>query len=182
MKKSTGTSPRGFSLLEVLVSAFILSILSVSILHGLTTLEMESHLAKDRMSAALLAADIREEILSKPSVEPLQPPRLGPEPGEGGANRITYDDQDDYGGLVDRPASDIGGLPVYGMNHLWRTVTIERVSPEHPSGASIDTGPFGLRRFTVMVFKDRAELARLVWLGVGQVPSSGHPSMRASRP
>ena len=164
---SVGPS-HGFSLLEVLVSAFILSILSVSVIHGLTALELESRIAKERMRASLLAADLREEILSKPSVDPDGKPKFGREPGESGHRRISFDDQDDYNGLVDRPVSDIGGEKLSGMDRLWRTVQIESVSTNQPAGPAVDTSPLGLRRFTVSVYRDQAELAHLVWLGLGQ--------------
>ena len=166
----TGKQPncRGFSLLEVLVSAFILSILSVSVIHGLTTLELESRMAKDRMSAALLATDLREEILSKAPVEPDGTPVFGPEGGEAEMGRISFDDQDDYQGLVDKPVSDISGIPISGMEKIWRTVRIERVSPTRPEGPAIDTSPIGLRRFTVTLYSNQVELAHLTWLGLGQ--------------
>lgn len=158
----------GFSLLEVLVSAFILSILSVSVVHGLTTLEIESRIAKDRMKAVLLAADLREEILSKASVDPNGSPLMGRETGESGEGRLGFDDQDDYQALVDRPASDISGVYLPGMERLWRSVRIESVAVGRPNGPPIDTNPIGLRRFTVSVYRDQAELSRLVWLGLGQ--------------
>lgn len=172
--KSSATVHSGFSLLEVLVSSFILSILAVSLVHGLTTLEIESRLAKDRMSAALLAADLREEILSKFSVDPGGTPQFGLESGDGprpARGRLSFDDQDDYEGLVDRPVTDIRGNPLPGVDRIWRTCRIERVSPDNPDGPSIDTRPIGLRRFTVTVFRDEAELAHLTWLGVGHPPS-----------
>ncbi|OGH55605.1 MAG: hypothetical protein A3G34_00855 [Candidatus Lindowbacteria bacterium RIFCSPLOWO2_12_FULL_62_27] len=159
----------GFSLLEVLVCSFILSILSVSILHGLTALELESRLAKSRMNAGLLAADLREEILSRPPLDPDGSPVMGREAGESGG-RLSYDDQDDYQGYVDGPPTDIGGAPLAGMERLSRAVRIENVAPDRPAGPSTDTGPRGLRRFTVTVYRDKAEIARLVWLGVGQEP------------
>ena len=166
--KRPAAARSGFSLLEVLVSSFILSILAVSLVHGLTTLELESRLAKDRMSSALLAADLREEILSKASVDPDGGPQFGPEAGEKGRVRLSLDDQDDYAGLVDRPVTDIRGNELPGMERIWRACRIERVSPENPDGPSIDTAPGGLRRFTVTVFRDESELAHLTWLGVGQ--------------
>lgn len=162
--------PSGFSLLEVLVSSFILSILSVSVIHGLTTLELESRTAKDRMRASLLAVDLREEILSKPSVDPDGHARFGREAGEAGANRISYDDQDDYHGLMDRPVSDIAGTPIAGMERIRRSVRVETVSAGEPSGPAIDTNPLGLRRFTVTIYRDQTELAHLTWLGLGQEP------------
>ncbi len=160
---------RGFSLLEVLVSAFIISILSVSIFQGLTTLELESRLAKDRMGASLLAVDLREEILSKAALDPDGVPVLGREPGESGDVRMRFDDQDDYQGLVDRPASDIGGNALAGMERIWRSVKIESVAAEIPAGPAIFPSPFGLRRFTVTVYRQNVELAHLTWLGSGQM-------------
>ena len=167
-RNSSAAVHSGFSLLEVLVSSFILSILAVSLVHGLTTLEIESRLAKDRMGAALLAADLREEILSKASVDPDGKPQFGPEDGEKGRGRISFDDQDDYEGVTDRPVTDIRGNLLPGMDRIWRTCRIERVSPDNPDGPAIATQPTGLRRFTVTVFRDEAELAHLTWLGVGQ--------------
>ena len=120
------------------------------------------------MSSALLAADLREEILSKPSLDPDGHPRFGREAGESGGARLSFDDQDDYHGLVDRPSSDLAGNPLAGMEHIWRAVYIERVSPDLPEGSAIDTRPIGLRRFRVTVFRDEAEIAHLVWLGMGQ--------------
>lgn len=158
----------GLTLLEVLVSSFILSILSVSLIHGLTALELESRMAKDRMAAAMLAADLREEILSKPSVDPGANAVLGLESGEKSAGRIEFDDQDDYRDLVDRPASDIGGTPLAGLSGIWRSVHVERVSAEDPAGSAIFASPTGLRRFTVTVYRHSTEIARLTWLGMGQ--------------
>ncbi len=163
-----GQVETGMSLLEVLVSAFIISILSVSVFQGLTTLEMESRMAKDRMGASLLAADLREEILSKPSLDPDGRPVLGREPDESGTNRMSYDDQDDYAGLIDRPASDIGGNPLSGMERIRREIKVESVSPENPAGPPGLPSPYGLRRFTVSVYHQNTELAHLTWLSIGQ--------------
>lgn len=161
-------SERGFSLLEVLVSSFILSILSVSLVHGLTALELESRMAKDRMRGALLAADMREEILSKPAVDPGGSAVLGREEKDERRGRVWLDDQDDYAGLLDRPASDIQGEALMGMERLWRDVRVERVSTADPTGPAADTTPLGLRRFTVTVYRDQTQVAKLTWLGVGQ--------------
>ena len=157
------------SLMEVLVSAFILSILSVSLIHGLTVLELESRTAKDRMASALLAVDLREEILSKSTTDPNDPLRMGIERGDSGPGRMAFDDQDDYQDLVDRPAADITGAPLPNVGDLWRTVRIESVSPADPAGPAVDTHPLGLRRFTVSVYKDHSELTHLTWLSTGQI-------------
>lgn len=161
----------GFSLLEVLVSSIILAILSVSVIHGLTTLELESRLAESRLAGVMLATDLREEILSRPPVDLDGKAVLGREADEAGITvpgRLQFDDQDDYQALVDRPASDVGGQPLSGMERIWRAVRVESVSAESPAGASVDTRPLGLRRFTVTVYKDQTELTHLVWLGLGQ--------------
>lgn len=161
MRKETG-----LSLLEVLIASAILSIMGVGFIQGFTVLANEAGHARERLQAALLAEDLREEILSKPPVDPDQPPLFGREPGEYGNVRMYLDDRDDYGGLEDKPVTDLKGYPTAGMEKFSRTVHIRRVLEDDPMKDARDK-PSRTYLYSVIVMKGDAEAYRLEWLEAG---------------
>lgn len=140
-----------------------MSILGVGLIQGLTALAREADHSQGRLTAAMLASDLREEILSKSVRDPDQPPVFGREPGEYGPVRMYLDDRDDYLDLSDRPAADLKGNPIPGVEDYSRTVEIRRVSESDPSTAA-GAAPSRLYRYSVTVQKAGAEVYRLEWL------------------
>ncbi len=140
-----------------------MTIMGVGLIQGFAALRNETHHARARLSASLLAVDLREEILSKPARDPDQPPVFGREPGEYGNVRMYLDDRDDYGDLEDNPVTDLRGNQIPGMEKFSRKVSIRRVLEEDPSKAA-DDKPSRLYQYFVVVQKDGAEMYRLDWL------------------
>lgn len=156
----------GVSLLEVLIASAILAIMGVGFIQGFTVLAREAQQARERLQAALLAEDLREEILSKPAVDPDQVPMFGREPGEYGNVRMYLDDRDDYMGLEDKPAADLKGNPIPGMEKFSRNVGIVKVLEDDPSRVAGDKAS-RVYLYSVVVEKGGQEAYRLEWLEVG---------------
>lgn len=167
----------GLSLLEVLIASAILAVMGVGFIQGFTVLANEAGHAREKLQAALLAEDLREEMLSKPSSDPDQPPMFAPsgddsirgigrEPGEYGNVRVYLDDRDDYADLEDRPVTDLKGNPIPGMEKFSRIVRIRRVMEDEPAKDAGDR-PSRMRLYAVIVKKADVEVYRLEWLEAG---------------
>lgn len=154
------------SLLEVLIASAILTIMGVGFIQGFAVLAREAQQARERLQAALLAEDLREEILSKASSDPDQIPLFGREPGEYGAIRMYLDDRDDYMGLEDKPATDLKGNPIPGMEKYSRKIGITKVLEDDPSQPA-GNQPSRMYLYSVVVEKGGWEAYRLEWLEAG---------------
>ncbi len=92
---------RGFSLVEVLVAATMLSVSVVGIYMLLTAGIKQQDLAGKYMLATNLGQDLLDEITGKPFRDPETPEDLRPGPESGESGRQAFDNIDDYDGLVE---------------------------------------------------------------------------------
>lgn len=99
MKKTRRKPGIGFTLIEALLAAIILSMAIMAITMPFSAgAESQASDAK-RTLAVCLAQDMMEEILSKPYNDPGGVQTPGPEPGE--TSRSLYDNMDDYNGYTE---------------------------------------------------------------------------------
>jgi MSHA pilin protein MshD len=88
-------------------------------------------------TAALLAHDLVSEAIARPYKDPEgQGTGTGPEAGETGANRLLFDDVDDYNGWSESPPKARNGSTIPGVTNFTRSVVVSFVDPETlaPSG------------------------------------------------
>jgi MSHA pilin protein MshD len=150
-------SRRGFTAIEALVAAAILSILTAAVSGALMAGRAQSKLARDTLSASFLAQSLMDEINRLPFDDPNGYTTMGPDNGEA---RASFNNIDDYSGYTDGPSNitDIAGN-AYADTYqgFTRTVTMTAVS----------TSPTGWNRtlsgllITISVTKDGVELIKL---------------------
>lgn len=157
------TNDKGITLLEVLIASAILAVAAAGFMEGFTVLARQAQHARGMLQAALLAEDMREEILSKPVSDPDQAPAFGREPGEYGNIRMYLDDRDDYSDLEDNPVTDLKGNPIPGMEKYSRSVRIRKVLEDAPTKDAGDK-PSRMYLYSVWVKKGNTEAYHLEWL------------------
>lgn len=166
MTPRTRRARSGISIVEAVVSVAIVGGLAIAVVNTVGSIGRSRASAAERASARLLASDLLAEALAQRYCENLSDKSvtLGPDPGESAAaDRLTFDDVDDYLGLADPANTDNvprarDGSELTGKGWV-RRVWVERVSPADLSASPTDQG---LLRVSVSVERDGRELAR-VW-------------------
>ena len=87
---------KGFSYVEVLLSAVIIAVLLVSAMQLFANLGRSRRSISSQDDAAVLALEMIEEIKQLYYHDPNNPGNFGPETGELGSTRMQFDDIDDY--------------------------------------------------------------------------------------
>jgi prepilin-type N-terminal cleavage/methylation domain-containing protein len=100
-KTANQTSPRGFSLIEVLIATMLIGLSIAALVAANGSFSMANATGADLSTAEFLAEQIRELTTMLPAVDPAVPAGtpvtvLGPESGE---ILATYDDVDDFDGF-----------------------------------------------------------------------------------
>jgi len=157
--RSTGARP-GFSLVEVVISTFIVAILMVASLTVLGASRAGQLKIADRARGEQLATELMNEILLGDYLEPDDPPLFGPEGGEIGTGRMYFDDIDDYTGWTESPPQTRGGVPLPDFDGWKRSVTVEWASPNDLT--QVSTSPTDLKRITVTVQRGDVPVARMI--------------------
>jgi hypothetical protein len=158
---------RGVSIIEAVACVAIVGGLAIAIINTVGSIGRARVSAGERADGQMLAADLLAEVTSRRYAEDLaaKVQALGPEADETlAADRSSFDDVDDYAGLVD-PSAD-GGVPrtregadVPGVGSGWvRRVDVARVSPADLSPSVTD---HGLLLVTVTVERGGRMIARL---------------------
>ena len=128
-RRSRRHTKSGFSYVEVLAAAILMSILLVASLRLFGNLGRSRQHTIDRDAAGRLAIDMIEEIRQKAYRDPAQADEFGPGADEvPGGTRSTFDDVDDYNGWESRPPQTVSGAPLSQYDRLRRRVTVEYVS------------------------------------------------------
>ncbi len=164
----------GFSLVEATLSMVLVAVLMVSALSVAGAAATTRGRADDRATAVALAGALLAEALAKPYDDPqLGPardasnnfsgPAWGPDPGEGGqADRLGYDDPDDFDGWSSQPPREPDGSPVADASGLRRSAVVRRVQTGDPSREVANDE--GIRRVVVRVHRGERLLAEAVGL------------------
>jgi type II secretory pathway pseudopilin PulG len=141
---------RGFSMIEAVASVGLLGACVVTVLTAASGAVARREQAMTRSTAALLIAEVLDEIRARPYDDAVTPGgALGPDAGETLTGRDDADDADDLNGWLEKGIKDGSGsvIPEYGS--LWRRVTVEWVSTgDYVSVSGTETG---VKRATVQI-------------------------------
>ncbi len=149
---------RGFTAVEALVAATILSILTAAVSGALMAGRAQSKLARDTLNASFLAQSLMDEINRLPFNDPQGYTTMGPDPGE--TTRITFDNIDDYCGYTDGPnnIADLAGNAYPDVYQPFtRTVSMTAVSMAPSNWSRTMNGLL----ISVSVSRDGVELVKL---------------------
>ena len=157
----TASRGRGFTAVEALIAATILSILTAAVSGALMAGRAQSKLARDTLSASFLAQSLMDEINRLPFNDPNGYTTMGPDAGE---TRTTFNNIDDYSGYTDGAGTstttitDLANNPYPDVYQSFvRTVSMTAMTIS-PSGWNRTLN--GLL-ITVSVTRDGVELVKL---------------------
>lgn len=168
---------RGLSLVEVVVSTFLVGLVMVGALKSVGGVVKTRIAATRAHDGTLLAQDLMNEILSQEFVEPTQSPIFfGYENNpEGSQSRLNYDDVDDYNGWTRSPprTKDNTALTEYtGWTRSASISFVQRNAPNTVSGTDE-----GLKRIIVTVTDPNGRQTQLTawrsqWGALEQAPAA----------
>ena len=119
------------SLIETTVSVLLVGILFAAVLNTLGASSMTQSIHARRETALLLAQDLMTEILQQAYEDPNETVNPGGvEAGEDGANRMDFDDVDDYLGWSSSPPEYRTGVEIPWATGYTRTVNGEWRDPD----------------------------------------------------
>jgi type II secretory pathway pseudopilin PulG len=118
----------GFSYMEMLVSAVIISVLLVAGLRLSGNLARSQQGAVELDNANRLTLLLIEEMKGQAYTDPQQPSNFGREGDETAANRSGFDDLDDYANWVKQPPDDSSGRSLSQYPDLSREVQVRFVA------------------------------------------------------
>ena len=152
----------GFTLLESTISAVLAGVLMVSALQALGASRRREISTADRVLGQQLAGSLINEIMLQAYQDPDTVPSavLGPEPSESNADRVLFDDVDDYAGWKSSPPNDRNGSVTPGFSDWARSVTVQWIDPG--TLAVTSAGFTGLKQITVTVSKSGKPITSLV--------------------
>jgi MSHA pilin protein MshD len=121
----------GFTIIEAAVSIAIVGILMTTSLTSMGQIAKARKTQAERRAAYELGQQLMIEIMSQYFQDPGASPVFGPEPGE---TRATFDDVDDYNGLIESPPTQQNGTAIPDVATGWqRSVAVSYVDPSNPS-------------------------------------------------
>ena len=130
----------GLSQVEVLISSIIVGVLMVASLSTIAASRRSQMLESSEARGMTIAQALMSEIAELPMREPTCDCGFGAETTE---NRTSFDDVDDYHGLVDCPPKSRNGVALQGVSDLKRTVDVAIVkSTDWNSTASTYEGVY----------------------------------------
>ncbi len=158
-------SNSGLTLLEVILSTFLVGVVLVGALQCVGAVVRGKTSTGNQLRAQMLAEQLMSEILAAAYKEPHTTPLFGPETGEPSTNtgpRTGYDDVDDFH-LWDRsPPVTRTGAVIPNLAGWRRRVTVQWVRLADPSQVSATDQ--GVKRVTIEVSLNDAVLATCVFL------------------
>lgn len=129
IQHSTSQRRRGSTLVEAMVSALLVGILSVGTLTAIGAVSRSRQLMNTRVRAHDLAQMLLAEVLQKHYLDDLVPESgIGLNPGEV-APRINFDDVDDFHNWDATPPVDHSGNPLAEYPGWRRQVFVQWVNP-----------------------------------------------------
>jgi hypothetical protein len=153
-------SHRGLSQVEVVVSTVIVSVLMVTSLSTIAASRRSQMTESNEVCGLAIAEAMMVEIAQLAMRDPACDCGFGAESGEAGANRLGFDDVDDYHNLVDSPPKSRNGIALSGYSGLSRKVSIDRVTTGNWNTTTATYA--GVYRITVSVLRGTAEVSRIV--------------------
>ena len=171
----------GITMLEVVVSTFLVGVLLVTSLATLGVATRAGTSSSRRAQAVLLASDLIDEILLQGYLEPDLTPTFGPEGRrERTGIRAAFDDVDDYHDWTAAPPQAKHGA-VSKLSSTWtRKVTVNHVDPHDLTTVLTQTDDRGAKRIRVIVNFDGQKLIQMdaiqtrAWLDMIPRPEDNH--------
>ena len=157
-KATTPNDRRGLTIVEVVVSASLVSLVLIGAMNCLAGMTRGMLSTSDVILARSLAEQLEAEILQRAYADPNETPVFGRESSEAATPRSGFDDVDDYHGWTGNPPQNQSGTALPGLTGWQRIVTVEWVDPANPMTAS--GSDQGVKRITVTVSKDGVTLVR----------------------
>jgi MSHA pilin protein MshD len=117
----------GFTYVEVMMAAVILSVLLVSALTLFGNLGRSRGAAMVTDKANTLVLDLMQEILQQSYSDPASAVEFGPGADETGTSRANFDDVDDYHGLQEMPPKDKDGNDLSEYANITQQVAVRHV-------------------------------------------------------
>ena len=152
----------GFSYIEVIISAVIISVLLVAGLRLFATLGRSQAAANDMEIAAHLAVELIEEIAERNYADRSNTNIFGPSPAEVGPDRTLYDDVDDYHNWSANPPLDHFGQPYTQYADFTRSVEVQYIKANDFSLTSaVDEG---FKKVVVTVSRQGRELTKQTYV------------------
>ena len=152
----------GFSYIEVIISAVIISVLLVAGLMLFAMLGRSQAAANEMEIAAHLAVELIEEITESNYAGDSNIIVFGPDPEELGPDRTLYDDVDDYHNWSANPPLDHFGQPFTQYGDFTRSVDVQYVKAADFSLTSITDE--GFKQVVVTVTRNGRELTRQTYI------------------
>jgi type II secretory pathway pseudopilin PulG len=156
---------RGFSLVEALMCTLLVSVLFVVAVQAVGMSGTIQFKAADRARGRALAMALLEEVVAQRYSSSSPPGSFewilgssGSSGGSGGADRLGFDDVDDYRNYADAPPVNRDGTAIAGAGAYARRVDVAYVSPTDPTQTSVTDR--GLKRITVRVTRGGQTVAR----------------------
>jgi MSHA pilin protein MshD len=150
----------GFSLFEVVGALLITTILITASTRAIAAAKMRERQTLDQINEVYLANELLNEIQLQAFSEPDEVASFGLEPGESGANRLLYDDIDDYDGLIESPPKRRDGSSWSTLANVTRSVKVDWISDLPPHTAA--TSGTGLKRVEVTIIRGSKVILRIV--------------------
>ena len=154
----------GISMAETIVATLIIGFVLVASLQIVGPMVRSSSVHADRLVAAQLAAEITQEIGTKRFTDPQDntPDALGADSGERVANRLDFDDVDDFANWSSSPpklSTNQSNTFLTGWTRSVKVVHVQLVDAITESATNT-----GLKRVTVTVSKNGVQLAQTISL------------------
>jgi prepilin-type N-terminal cleavage/methylation domain-containing protein len=148
---------RAFTMVEVVVSVVIVGLLLAASLRAVGLSAIMQYRITEHTRSSAMARALMAEIVQQAYSDPGASPVFGPESGE---SRDTFDDVDDYDGLVDSPPLTREGtkLPLPKGGVWRRIVEVKWVDPLTLAVAS-PQAETGVKMITVTVKHNHVTLA-----------------------
>ncbi len=130
-RKHATRGGHGFTLVEVIISAFVISILLVAALQAAAATAVTRQRIEDRSRATLLGQALLTEIMRQAYQEPVDPPVMGREGVElADTTRLSWDDVDDYDQWSESPPRERNGTVIAGFDGWGRSVRVVWLDPD----------------------------------------------------
>ncbi len=127
--KFLGQRPKGFTLVEAVLSLVIVSVMLVAVLSTVGASRLSQYRTSQYSRGQLLAEALMAEILPQDYLDPNDTPVFGTESGESTSTRADFDDVDDYHGWSSSPPVAKDGTELAGLSGWQRSVTVQWVNP-----------------------------------------------------
>ena len=141
---------RAFSLIEVVISVFLVGTVMVVALEVFASATLGRARNGNQTQAVLLAQALIDEILDQPYMELDGTAEFGPESGEtAGGTRGSFDDVDDYNAWSARPPESKDGTDLPLTGNWSREVSVQWVAANNTETSTASDE--GLKRIVVTV-------------------------------